>query len=556
MTARLLALLALVAGPAGAQEFVPMDADTAATLVHVLDGAQHPSLTAGDIRDVVPSLRQLYANESDGLFWFENGRALPALGGALEALAHCDERGLEPTDYDAARLGAAAKAMAGEPPSAPQRALFDLAVSASVLRAMAAVRHGRIDPRTLAFDYDIAPRRLDSVALLRGGRDGAGIAATLDALEPPFQHYGRAKAALRTYRALALAGDTTPVPAFPKGQTKVEHGKAWAGIPTVRARLTQLGDLVGESGSGDMYNDLLYEAVKRFQSRHVLDADGVIGKSTIEALNVPLRDRERQIELAMERMRWLPEMAGKPVIFVNVALYRLWATDPARTPQPLRLRVVVGGALDHRTPLFVEQMRYIVFRPYWNAPYSITVKELVPKLRKDPGYLAKEDLEIVAGGEEDQTALPPTPENLAKLVAGRLHIRQRPGPKNALGLAKFIFPNTESVYMHGTPAQALFSRTRRDFSHGCIRLEDPKGLAEWVLKDQPEWTRERIEAAMNGTRPQQVNLKQPMTVVLFYDTVHVNSEGVLHFAPDVYGHDRALDLALQRGYPYPEPAAR
>lgn len=545
------ALAAALSLPAHAAEIVPMDADTASTLVHVLDGGQHPSLTWSDIRDVVPSLRLLYASEADGLFWFENGEPVAALAGALAALAQAGDRGLEPTDYDADKLAA----MGTAPPSAPERALFDLAVSAGVLRMMGAVRHGRVDPRTLAFDYDIAPRRLDAVATLREARDGRGVAATLDALEPPFQHYARAKAALRVYRGLAARGDTAPVPALARGQAKVERGKSWPGVPALRARLAQLGDLKADAATGDVYDDALFEAVKRFQARHVLDADGVVGKGTIEALNVPVRDRERQIELAMERMRWLPEMEGRPVIFVNVALYRLWATDPARTPEPLRLRVVVGKALDHRTPLFVEQMRYIVFRPYWNAPYSITVKELVPRLRKDPGYLAKEDLEIVAGGEEDQNALPPTPENLAKLVSGKLHIRQKPGPKNSLGLAKFIFPNTESVYMHGTPAQSLFARSRRDFSHGCIRLEDPKRLAEWVLKDQPEWTSARIEAAMQGTRPQQVNLKEPMTVVLFYDTVHVNSEGVLQFVQDIYGHDRALDLALKRGYPYPEPRA-
>lgn len=554
MRSAALVVLSALTLPLRAAEIVPMDADTAATLVHVLDGGQHPSLQWSDIRDVVPSLRVLYANEADGLFWFEGGQPVPTLAGAVEALAQSGERGLDPDDYDADRLAAAFKSVATA--SAPEHALFDLAVSADLLRLLAAVRHGRVDPRTLSFDYDIAPRRLDAVAALREARDGRGVSATLDALEPPFQHYARGKAALELYRRLAAQGDAALVPTLPKGKTKVERGAAWPGVPALRARLTQLGDLKADAATGDVYDDALFEAVKRFQARHVIDADGVVGKGTIEALNVPVRERERQIELALERMRWLPEMAGRPVIFVNVALYRLWATDTARTPEPLRMRVVVGQALDHRTPLFVEQMRYIVFRPYWNAPYSITVKEMVPRLRKDPGYLAKEDLEIVAGGEEDQTALPPTPENLAKLVAGRLHIRQKPGPHNALGLAKFIFPNTESVYMHGTPSQSLFARSRRDFSHGCIRLEDPKRLAEWVLKDQPEWTGARIEAAMKGERPQQVNLKEPMTVVLFYDTVHVNSEGILHFAHDIYGHDRALDLALKRGYPYPEPAPR
>jgi len=196
-------------------------------------------------------------------------------------------------------------------------------------------------------------------------------------------------------------------------------------------------------------------------------------------------------------------------------------------------------------------MAYVVFRPFWNPPYGIAVKELVPRARRDPGYMEREDLEIVASGADDAPALPPTPENLDAVVAGRLHVRQKPGPRNSLGLVKFIFPNAESVYMHGTPAQQLFSRTRRDFSHGCIRLQHPAALADWVLRDNPEWTPERIEAAMQADHPTRVNLKEPLTVVLYYDTVHVNSENVVHFADDIYGDDAALDDALAHGYPYP-----
>ena len=194
---------------------------------------------------------------------------------------------------------------------------------------------------------------------------------------------------------------------------------------------------------------------------------------------------------------------------------------------------------------------HVVFRPHWYPPRSITVDEIVPHVRRDPSYFEREALEIVASGDDDAQPLPVTPENLAEVVEGRLYVRQKPGPENSLGLAKFIFPNDENVYMHGTPAQQLFSRVRRDFSHGCIRLEDPAGFAEWVLRDQPEWTRARIDEAMQGERPTRVNLKEKLTVVLFYDTVHVNSENVVHFVDDIYGHDRELDTALTRGYPYP-----
>jgi murein L,D-transpeptidase YcbB/YkuD len=363
--------------------------------------------------------------------------------------------------------------------------------------------------------------------------------------------------ALADYRALAAA-EPPAVPSLPAGRKKVEPGRPWAGAPTLAERLRAFGDLPADApvpGSAPdgtpLYGGALVEAAKRFQGRHALEPDGVIGAGTIEALNVPAATRVRQIELALERERWLPEMRREPHVFVNVPLFRLWAYDPDRPDEPLRMNVVVGKTLGHKTPIFVEQMEYVIFRPYWSPPPSIIRGEIVPKARRDPAYLDKQNMEMVASGDENAPALPPTPENLDKVVSGKLFIRQKPGEKNSLGLAKFIFPNSENVYMHGTPAQSLFSRARRDFSHGCIRLEDPARLAEWVLRHNPEWTRERIDAAMKGTRPTQVNLKSKLAVFLFYDTAYVDSKGVVHFADDYYGHDAQLEKALSHGYPYP-----
>ena len=199
-----------------------------------------------------------------------------------------------------------------------------------------------------------------------------------------------------------------------------------------------------------------------------------MGSATIEALNVPLSARVRQLELAMERGRWLPSLGERPTVFVNVPIFRLWASDPLRGEEALRMNVVVGKSMSHNTPIFIEEMEYVVFRPYWNPPYGIVTEEILPKARRDPSYLEAERFEIVASGDDDASALPATPENLDAVAAGRLYVRQKPGPRNSLGLAKFIFPNRENIYMHGTPAPYLFARTRRDFSHGCIRLEDPR----------------------------------------------------------------------------------
>jgi murein L,D-transpeptidase YcbB/YkuD len=527
------------------------DPDVAATVATVIGSAHHPELKWPEIPDVAPTLKDLYAAEPDGLFWFDGAAPDRGVAAIVKGLALADEHGLDRADYDADRLAERWKALrphADVPPA--QRALFDLALTACVSRLLSAVHVGRVDPATLSWGYDIAPKRLDRAAALRDLRLTGDLGHALALREPPFAHYARARRTLARYRA-AAGREPPPVPALGAERRTVEAGQAWEGVPPLAGRLRAFGDLAADAPADGPYDGPLVDAVKSFQRRHGLDEDGVIGAGTLATLNVTLARRVRQLELAMERMRWLPQMSDRPTVFVNVPFFRLWATDPRTGDEPLRMNVVVGKSLHHKTPIFIDRMEYVIFRPYWNPPYGITVKEIVPHARRDPAYLARENLEIVATGDEDAPALPPTPENLSHVLSGRLHVRQRPGPKNSLGLAKFIFPNAQNVYMHGTPAQQLFSRARRDFSHGCIRLEDAGRFAEWVLRDQPEWNREAIDAAMQGSRPKRVDLREPLTVILFYDTVHVNSEGVVFFVDDIYGYDRQLDAALQQGYPYP-----
>jgi murein L,D-transpeptidase YcbB/YkuD len=536
----------------------PPAAEVAAAVERFFAASEHPWLKWSTATDVAPALAPLYDTEADRLFWFAGETPYPALEQALQQLADAGDHGLDPADYDAKRLADAwTKVKAGGAPGT-DRALLDTGLSVAVARFLSAAHAGRVDPAAMKWGYDEAGKTLDLPATLRAVREMTNVGTTLHTLEPPFPHYERARRTVALYRGLAAAGEPPPVPDLEAGRRKVEPGKPWAGVPVLAARLRVFGDLAknapppaaGPDGL-PLYDGALVDAVKSFQGRHGLDPDGVIGAGTLETLNVPLAHRVRQLELAMERMRWLPDMHDRASIFVNVALYRLWANDPASGQEPERMRVVVGQSLDHQTPIFLERMEYVVFRPYWNPPYGITRKEILPKARRDPSYLARQHYEIVASGDDGAPALPVTAANLDQVAAGRLFIRQTPGPHNSLGLVKFMFPNDDQVYMHGTPAQSLFSRARRDFSHGCIRLEDPARLAAWVLRDQPDWTPERIKAAMDGPRPTRVNLKQPITVVLFYDTVHVNSEGVVFFVDDIYGHDRALDAALRKGYPYP-----
>ena len=286
--------------------------------------------------------------------------------------------------------------------------------------------------------------------------------------------------------------------------------------------------------------------LKRFQTRHGLAADGVVGPITLAALKVPLAHRVQLLEMALERLRWLPELGTRPFIGINIPMFRLWAWDPAaQADTSISIGVVVGRALNTQTPVMAEEMRYLVFRPYWNLPRSIVLNEVLPALARDPGYLQRHDMEIVRGGGNDAKPVAASTENLAALRAGSLRLRQRPGPKNPLGRVKFIFPNAANIYLHDTPATQLFGRARRDFSHGCVRVENPVALAQWVLQHENGLTRERVEAAMAGTSPRRVELTRAFRVVLFYMTSMVMPvDQALQFADDIYGHDTRLARAL------------
>ena len=276
----------------------------------------------------------------------------------------------------------------------------------------------------------------------------------------------------------------------------------------------------------------------------------MLGRETFRALNRSPESLVRQIELTLERLRWLPDLTGQEVIAVDIPAFFMWAIDAERKPV-VSMRVVVGKAAGHGTPVFLARMATVTFRPYWNVPPSIARKEIIPRIRKDSGYLSREDMEIVASSEESAPPLPATEENLDLVARGALRVRQRPGPRNALGGVAFSFPNENDIFMHDTPARELFARSRRDFSHGCIRLEDPLALARWLLRDQPEWTSERMDEAMSRPGPTAVRLTKPLPVVIFYATVFVDRDGRAHFFEDIYGHDDRLAKALAHGYPYP-----
>lgn len=366
---------------------------------------------------------------------------------------------------------------------------------------------------------------------------------------PRYERHLLLEKTLVRYRALAANPALTPPPDL----AGLRPGTRNPFMPALRRWLEALGDAAPANAvpaRSDVYDGALVLAVKHFQTRHGLAADGVIGKGTAQALLVPLRQRVRQIELTLERWRLLPAPGPRPAILVNVPEFRLYAlrgeADQRAKNDDLDMKVIVGKAFETETPGLSGEMEYLVFRPSWNVPYSIVRKEMLAKIRSNPGYLVKERLDIVNGAAPTQAV---TKATLAGLASGALGLRQRPGPENSLGLLKFVFPNDEDIYLHGTPAKNLFTRQRRDFSHGCIRVEDPVALAEFVLRDQPAWTRTRILAAMGAGSTSQVDVLEPISVYVEYMTAVAQPGGDVHFFEDLYGHDAELEKQLAGSYP-------
>lgn len=485
---------------------------------------------------------------SAALLWSRDGRPTAQAAQAVAVLAWSDTRGLRPDDYDAASLRARLDALGGAPAPAPAAlARFDADLSTALARLVTHLRDGRVDPGEggqRLVEPEVAP---EAQLIVREMSRAADVAAVARGVEPAYAGYHALAGQLPRYRALAAGPDARP----PATRRVLRAGDAYADAPALRRYLAALGDLPAAAAppaDSAVYAADLVEAVVAFQRRHGLEPDGVVGPLTMAQLRVPPSRRAEQIALTMERWRWLGHTAPERLVVVNVPAFRLEAfeDDPAARAARVRTKVIVGQAGENPTPLFVGIMREVVFRPYWDVPPSIAVNELLPKIRRQPGYLEREELEIVRGGDHDAVVYAPTAANLRSVAAGTLRLRQRPGALNALGQVKFLFPNRYNVYLHGTPAVSLFERARRDFSHGCIRVEDPTALAEWVLAGQGEWTRETIEAAMtDGPLAQRVRLERPVTVTVVYATVVVDDDARVHFYPDLYGHDAALARALR-----------
>jgi L,D-transpeptidase YcbB len=524
-----------------------------AALQAIIQAGKLPDLRWPDFSDYGKHLQKFYDSYTYSLPWVRGMEPTPQARQVIAILLQADQKGLSADDYDGSRWAdrLAKLKPATSQPSEVDATQFDVALTVCAMRYISDLHIGKVNPKHFAFGFDIEAKKYDLPEFLKTNViDASDIAGALVQVEPPYPGYKRTIQALHTYLQLAKESDGQPLLAITK---PIAPGDSYAGVPQLTSLLRLVGDLPADANvppDATTYQAPLVDALKSFQRRLGREPDGKITAQTVADLNVPLTSRVRQMQLTLERWRWLAVAPHAAPLVANIPEFRLRAYDE-NFKVALSMNVVVGKAYGHDTPVFGDSMEYVVFRPYWSVPYSIARAEFLPKITRDPDYLAKKGFEVVDSKQNVVTSGTVTPEVLEQLRSGKLFIRQTPGPKNSLGLVKFIFPNNYNVYMHDTPEQVFFSKSRRDFSHGCIRLERPADVAVWVLRNNPGWDMDHVRAAMNGTTTQQVNLAHPIPVLIVYGTAIVTEDGIVHFYDDIYGHDAALEKVLQKGYPYP-----
>jgi murein L,D-transpeptidase YcbB/YkuD len=543
----------------------PVAADTSGAgpkIQAAVSAASFSYLSRPNFTDYQPLVQSFYQPTNYAPVWIRNGQPTPQALAVISALEASQQKGLNPEDYDASRWEQRLSEGKAAPGNADMIANFDVALTIAAMRYISDLHIGRVNPKHFKFGIDIEQKKYDlPQLLLQKVVNGNNVPETLSEVEPQYDGYKRTESGLQTYLALAAS---YPTDTLSEAAKTVAPGDAYPGEEQLIQRLQMLGDMPREAAASNrpdaetlaVYSGPVVDAVKHFQVRHGIAPDGKLGKETMRQLNTPISTRVTQLSDALERWRWLPPDFPTLPVAVNIPEFVLRVFNPDHRIA-LRMNVVVGRALRSETPVFAKDMKYIVFRPYWNVPPSIARGEIVPSIQKDPNYLSQKGFEITDPTGRVITAGAVSAEVLAQLRAGKLMVRQKPGPTNSLGLVKFIFPNENNVYLHSTPAPQLFSQSRRDFSHGCIRVEEPAELAAFLLQNQPKkdqqnWTLDEVKAAMqSGPDNQQVNLTTPVPVVIGYFTAVVEEDGEIYFFDDIYGHDKSLNAVLAKGPPYP-----
>lgn len=470
-----------------------------------------------------------YEDPANRPVWIENGKPSQAAKDLYAAIGRASEDGLDEADY-MPRVLTEPQHIAGDEDAAG----YELAMSQAFLDFARDLHAGQTSPAVSSPTIVIPRKPVDAVAWLSLVRDRGAVEA-LDALRPSHPQYFQLRQMLKGYRMLAERGGW---PMIGKGPT-LKPGMTDPRIGEMRANLKARGYSGIDAPDPEFYDDGLVLVIEHFQRRHGLDVDGVAGPATITALNVTADDRVEQIIVNMERWRWLPDALGSRHVFVNQAGFEMFLVDAGNAVA--RHRVIVGKPF-HQTPMFSDKIAYAEFNPTWTVTPSIAAAEFLPKLRADPGYLARNDYVLYGGWGAGAPVIDPWSVDWSQ-VSGKgfpYRIVQQPGPKNALGVVKFMFPNKFNIYLHDTPSRQLFAQTGRAFSHGCIRVNEPVKFAEKLFGLDNSLTPARINSLIDGKRTATAKLKSKVPVHLTYFTVWIDDEGLPSFFPDIYDRDRLV----------------
>ena len=535
----------------------PNTTDYADNVAQVVSSPQLAILKWANYSDYQPQVQQFYDDRNYELAWTRDGKPTVETTALITLFANAAQKGLKPEDYDAwrwpQRLQQVEKIRTTNDTSDNAQdvmAQFDVAVTISAMRYVSDLHVGRINPQALNFDIDVPTKRAafnlpdflnDQLV------DADDVPTTVASVEPQNPMYAATETALTQYLQLAKEQDSAPRQTLPNVAKPVSIDGYYPALQPLLERL-QFEGLASTTPPTQVYSEALSASVKTYQERHGLTADGKLTQATIDSLNVPMDMRVLQLSDSLERWRWLPDNFIQPRLLVNLPEFFVRAYDPDHS-LAFKMRVVDGEAQgNHDTPMFVRTMRYVVFRPYWNLPGSIVKREIMGHLNKSGvGYLAAHGYEAY---KNDGTVV--TDFTADDIAHQRYSVRQKPGPKNSLGLVKFLFPNEYDVYMHSTPELNLFDLTRRDRSHGCVRLQHADQMAAWVLNGQGDWDLDKVKEAMNnGPDNHQINLQTPLPIVIFYLTAFVEEDGKVAFFDDIYKYDEQMQAILQKGPPYP-----
>jgi L,D-transpeptidase YcbB len=493
------------------------------------------------------TLREFYASHGNGLAWCDDsGRTLPVTTTLLDVLRRAGEHGLDPEDYALARIDLL-RAQIGKRPlddvAVARLADFDLLMTAAFFRYASDLSTGRVHPDEIRSDWHTNPPELDPLTKLDRALKDGDLADLLDALPPPHAGYARLRAALTALHEVAAAGGWPPIPDGPA----LGMGSRGHRVALLRRRLTgpaAAGDASAgaPAGADDRFDTALADAVRRFQEEHGIEPDGKAGATTLAELNLPVEQRMRQVELNLERWRWIPRRLGNPHVFVNIPGFDLGLVRDG--VQVWHTRIVVGKAFTP-TPVFSDQIVAVVINPPWNVPESIALGEYLPELRDDPKAFARRGLRLFEGPEGNPREVDPATVKWRALDKGQFpyHLRQDPGPENALGRLKFDLTNEYRIYLHDTPTRSLFGQADRDLSHGCIRVETPLDLARQLLGESSQ---EVLQKALGQALERHLAVKPPVPIHILYLTAWVDETGALRFSPDVYGFDGPQRAALDR----------